>query len=154
MSCSAPPQNSGGLWTLCQSALGQVSMLSVCTRPGQHVTDRIGPYQPYQPQVPGAEFGLGEGWRLAMTSIGVPGPSLGNPPVVVFSLGLKTTRPPLGLVACQRGVPLPDSSVAHCSVWYTVCRLTHLTLRVPVLGSRGLSPSSSPASQLGPQGSL
>ena len=32
--------------------------------------------------------------------------------------------------------------------------LTHLTLRVPVLGSRGLSPSRSPALQLGPQGSL
>ena len=30
--------------------------ISVCTRPGQHATDRIGPYQP---QVPGAEFGLG-----------------------------------------------------------------------------------------------
>jgi len=62
-----------------------LDVISVCTRPGQHVTDRIGPYQP---QVPGAEFGLGVRWRLALTSIGVPGPSLGNPPVVVFSLGL------------------------------------------------------------------
>ena len=68
------------------------------------LTKTIGPYQP---QVPGAEFGLGVRWRLALTSIGVPGPSLGNPPVVVFSLGLG---------ACQRGVPLPDSSVAHCRV--------------------------------------
>ncbi len=38
--------------------------------------------------MPGAEFWLGVGWRLALTSRGVPGPSLGNPPVVVFSLGL------------------------------------------------------------------
>ena len=74
------------------------------------------------------------------TCLGVPGPSLGNPPVVVFSLGVG---------ACQRGAPLPDSSVAHC-----VCRVTHLTLLCPVLGSRGLSPSLSPALQLGPQGSL
>ena len=62
-----------------------LDVVSVCTRPGQHVTDRIGPYQP---QVPGAEFGLGVRWRLALPSIGVPGPSLGNPPMVVFSLGL------------------------------------------------------------------
>ena len=62
-----------------------LDVISVCTRPGQHVTDRIGPYQP---QVPGAEFGLGVRWRLALTSIGVPGLSLGTPPVVGFSLGL------------------------------------------------------------------
>jgi hypothetical protein len=49
------------------------------------MTDGIGPYQP---QVPGAEFGSGVRWRLALTSIGVPGHSLGNPPVVGFSLGL------------------------------------------------------------------
>jgi hypothetical protein len=60
--------------------------MSVCTRSGQHVDDRVGPYQP---QVPRAEFGLGVILRLAYTCIGVPGPSLGNPPVVlVFSLGL------------------------------------------------------------------
>ena len=59
--------------------------LDVCTRPGQHVTDRVGPYQP---QVPRVKFGLGGRWRLALTSIGVPGPTLGNPPVVVFNLGL------------------------------------------------------------------
>jgi hypothetical protein len=47
-----------------------LNVISVCTRPGQHVTDRIGPYQP---QVPGAEFGLGVRWRLTLTSIGVPG---------------------------------------------------------------------------------
>jgi hypothetical protein len=70
----APPQSPGPL-----------DVVSVCTRPGQHVTDRIGPYQP---QVQWAEFGLGVRWRLALTSIGVPGPSLGNPPVAVFSLGL------------------------------------------------------------------
>jgi hypothetical protein len=33
-----------------------LDVISVCTRPGQHVTERIGPYQP---QVPGAEFWLG-----------------------------------------------------------------------------------------------
>jgi hypothetical protein len=32
--------------------------------------------------------------------------------------------------------------------------LTHLRLRVPVLGSRGLSPSRSPGLQMGPQSSL
>jgi len=55
-----------------------LDVISVYTRPGQHVTDSIGP----------EEFGLGVRWRLVLTSIGVPGPSLGNPPVVVFSLGL------------------------------------------------------------------
>jgi len=62
-----------------------LDVISVCTRPGQHVTDCLGEYQP---QVTGEEFGLGVRWRLALTSIRVPGPSLGNPPVVVFSLGL------------------------------------------------------------------
>jgi len=115
-------------------ALRPLDVISVCTR---HVTDSIGPYQP---QVPGEEFGLGVRWRLVLTSIGVPGPSLGNPPVVVFSLGLG-------------GVPEGGPVARQLSG--TLCaRLTHLTLRVPVLGSRGLSPSSSPASQLGPQGSL
>ena len=38
-----------------QSALGQISMQA----------DRA---RPYQPQVPGAEFGLGVRWRLALTS--------------------------------------------------------------------------------------
>jgi hypothetical protein len=79
-------------------------------------------------------------WRLALTSIGVPGPSLGNPPAVVFSLGLDGV-PEEGPVAGQL------SGTLHAG-------LTHLTLRVPVLGSRGLSPSRSPALQLGPQGSL
>ena len=54
-----------------------LDVISVCTRPGQHVTDRRGPYQH---QVPGAEFGLGVRWRLALTS-GVPRRPLGNPPV-------------------------------------------------------------------------
>ena len=76
-----------------------LDVISVCTRPGQHVTDRIGPYQP---QVPGAEFGLGVRWRLALTSIGVPGRSLGNHWYFAS-----------GVVACQGSVPLPDSSVAH-----------------------------------------
>ena len=49
-----------------------LDVTSVCTRPGQHVTDRIGPYQP---QVSGEEFGFGVRWRLALTSIGFPGPS-------------------------------------------------------------------------------
>ena len=77
-------------------------VISVCTRPGQHVADRVGLYQP---QVQGAEFGLGVRWRLALTSIGVPGPSLGNPHRWWFLAS--------GLVTCQGGVPLPDSSVAH-----------------------------------------
>ncbi len=106
-----------------------LDVISVCTRPGQHVTDRVGPYQPH---VPGAEFELGVRWRLALTSIGVPGQSLGKPPVVVFSLGLGGV-PGEGPVAGQLG-------------------LTHLTLCVPVLSSRGLSPSRSLAPQLGPQG--
>jgi hypothetical protein len=94
----APPsshQSLGGLWSLYQSAL----------RPGQHVTDHIGPYQP---QVPGAEFRLGVRWRLALTSIGVPGPSLGNPPVVVFSLGLGGVPeggPVAGQVSGEHRVP-------------------------------------------------
>ena len=70
--------------------------------------------------------------------MGVPGPSLGNPPMVVFSLGLGVV-PEGGPVAGQ----LSDTPCAG---------LTHLTLRVPVLGSRGLSPSRSPALQLGPEG--
>ena len=73
-----------------------LGVISICTRPGQHVIDGVGPYQP---QVLGAEFGLGVRWRLASTSIGVPGPSFGSPPV--------------GLVACQGRDPLPDSSEAH-----------------------------------------
>ena len=36
-----------------------LDVISVCTRSGQLVTDRIGPYQP---QVPGAEFGSPDGW--------------------------------------------------------------------------------------------
>jgi hypothetical protein len=43
---------------LYQSALGLVSMQA----------DRVGPYQPHEP---GAEFGLGMRWKLALTS-GVP----------------------------------------------------------------------------------
>ena len=61
-----------------------LDVISVCTRPGQHVTDRRGPYQP---QVPGAEFGLGVRCRLVLTSLGVPGRPLGNPPMVDFNLG-------------------------------------------------------------------
>jgi len=69
---SAPPQSPGGLWTLYQSALGQVSMLLTalgCTSLRCQGRSSVR-------------------WRLGLTSIGVPGPSLGNPPVVVFSLGL------------------------------------------------------------------
>ena len=86
-----------------------LDVISVCTRPGQHVTDCLGEYQP---QVTGEEFGLGVRWRLALTSIRVPGPSLGNPPVVVFSLWL-------GVVG-----PFPDSSVAHSvcrGQWHSPC---------------------------------
>jgi hypothetical protein len=93
--------------------------MSVCTRPGQHVTDRVGPYQP---QVTGVEFGLGVRWGLALTSIGVPGPSLSSPPVVVFSLGLGGV-PGEGPVAGQLSGTLRAG-------------MTHLTLRVTVLDSR------------------
>jgi hypothetical protein len=47
-------------------------------------------------------------WRLALTSIGVPGPSLGNPPVVVFSLGLGGVPeggPVAGQVSGEHRVP-------------------------------------------------
>jgi hypothetical protein len=89
--------------------------------------------------VPGAEFGLGVRWRLLLTSVGVPGRPLGNPPVVVFNLG------------CG-GVPLGHPVAGQLSGFPLFVGLTHLTLCVPVLGSWGLSPSRSPALQLGPQG--
>ena len=112
-----------------------LDVISVCTRPGQHVTDRRGPYQP---QVPGAEFGLGVRWRLALTSIGVPGRSLGTPPVVGFSLGLG-------------GVPgeSPDAgqlSGTPLCVGRGKRDPSHVVR--PCLSSRGLSPSRSPALQL------
>jgi len=94
-----------------------LDVISVCTRPGQHVTDRIGPYQP---QVPGAEFGLGVRWRLALTSIGVPGPSLGNPPVVVFSLGLGGV-PEGGPVAGQHSGTLCSVHTHTCVCVSSVC---------------------------------
>ena len=59
---------------------------------------------------------------------------LGKPPVVVFSL-------------CLGGVPGEGPVAGQLG-------LTHFTLCVPVLSSRGLSPSCSLAPQLGPQGSL
>jgi hypothetical protein len=78
-------------------------------------------------------------WRLLLTSVGVPGRPLGNPPVVVFNLG------------CG-GVPLGHPVAGHLSVTLMCAGLSHLTLCVPVLSSRGLSPSLSPALQMGPGG--
>ena len=53
-------------------------------------------------------------------------------------------------MACQKGVPLPDSSVAHCR---ECAGLTNFTLRVPVLfGFQGpitFPLSSSPAGTSG-----
>ena len=102
------------------------------------MTDRIGQYQP---QVPGAEFGLGVRWSLVLTSVGVPEQFLGNPPVVVFSLGLG-------------GVP-GESPVAGQLGGTLLCAgpLTHLTLRVPVCvpGVYHL-PDLQLRVQLGPQG--
>ncbi len=109
---------------LCQSALGQVSTWA----------DRVGPYRP---EVPGAEFGLGVRWRLALTSTGVPERPLGIPPVVVFNLG-------------RGGVPWGRPVAGRLSGTLLCTGLTHLTLCVPVLGSMGLSPTRSPALQLGP----
>jgi hypothetical protein len=60
--------------------------------------------------------------------------------VVVFNLGLGGV-PGEGPVAGQLSSTL--------RAW-----LTHFTLRVPVLGSRGPSPSRSPTLQLEPRGSL
>ena len=62
-----------------------------------------------------------------MTSVLVPGPSLGNPQVVVFSLGFGGVTEGGPVAGQLSGTPCAG--------------LTHLTLRVPVLGSRGLSPS-------------
>jgi hypothetical protein len=95
-------QQSAASPTSCWRFRRPMDVISVYTRPGQHVTDRVGPYQP---QVPGAELGFGVRWKRALTSIGVPGPSLGKPPWWFLTSDL---------VACQGRVPLPDSSVAHC----------------------------------------
>ena len=84
---------------------------------------------------------LGVRWRLALTSTGVLGPSLGNPPVVVFSLGLGGVPGESPVAGQLRGTPLCVGS-----------DLSHVAR--PCLSSRGLSPSRSPALQLGPQGSL
>jgi hypothetical protein len=65
----------------------------------------------------------------------------GNPPVGVFNLG-------------RGGVPRGRHVAGQLSGTPLRAGLTRLTLCVPVLGSRGLSPSRSPALQLGPQGSL
>jgi hypothetical protein len=83
--------------------------------------DHVGPYQP---QVPGAKFGLGVRWRLTLTSLGVPGRSLGNPPVVVFSLG-------------RDGVPGGRPVAGQLSGTPLRAGLTHLTLCVPVFGFQG-----------------
>ena len=60
-------------------------------------------------------------WRLALTSIGVPGPSLGNPPVVVFSLGLGGV-PEGGPVAGQLSGTLCVSQCAGLTHLISVCR--------------------------------
>jgi hypothetical protein len=52
---TSPHKSPRGLWMSYQSVLGYVSMQA----------DRVGPYQP---QVPGAEFGSGVRYRLALTS--------------------------------------------------------------------------------------
>ena len=99
---------------LCQSAISQVRTWA-------------GHVGPYQSQVTGTEFGLGVRWRLVLTSAGVPERPLGIPQVVVFNLGR-------GSVPWGRPVAGQLSGTPLCT-W-----LTHLTLCVPVLGSRGRSP--------------
>jgi hypothetical protein len=136
-----------------------LDVISVCTRPGQHVTDRIGPYQP---QVQG-------GVRVGseMEACVDPGPSLGNPPVLVFSLWLGGVLGGGPVAGQLSGTPCGPGWRIHGSVEDTKlstnkqhtlsCRAdpSNVASRsVPVLGSRGLSPSRSPALQLGPQGSL
>jgi hypothetical protein len=81
----------------------------------------------------------------ALTSLGVPGRPLGNPPMMVFNLGHGGV--PWGQ---QRGSPV----AGQLSGTQMRAGLTHLTLCVPVLASRGLSSSRSPALQLGPKGRL
>ncbi len=67
-------------------------------------------------------------WRLAVTSLGVPSRPLGNPQVVVFNLGRGGVPRGHPVAGQLRGTPLRAG-------------LTHLTLCVPALGSRGISPS-------------
>ena len=60
--------------------------------------------------LPGAEFGLGVKWRLAWTSLGVPGRPLGNPPVVVFNLGRGGVPRGRSVAGQLRGTPMRVSS--------------------------------------------
>jgi hypothetical protein len=93
--------------------------------------------------------------EAVLTCLGVPGRPLGNPPVVVFNLrrgGVPRGRPVAGQLS---GTPMragprgrPVAGQLSCTILRTG---THLTLCVPVLGSRVLSPSRSPALQLGPR---
>ena len=118
-----------------------LDVISVCTRPGQHVTDRRGPYQP---QVPGGRVRVRSEMEACVDLYRGPRHSLGNPPVVGFSLGLG-------------GVPgeSPDAgqlSGTPLCVGRGKRDPSHVVR--PCLSSRGLSPSRSPALQLGPQLSL
>ncbi len=91
---------------LCQSALGQVSTWA----------DRVGQYLP---EVPGAEFGLGVRWRLALTSICKS--KLKD--IIILGSQMSNQRGPLafhrwwfftlGVVACHGVALLLRSSVAH-----------------------------------------
>ena len=65
--------------------------------------------------------------RLALTSLGVPGRPLGNPPVVGFNLG-------------HGGVPRGRSVDGQLSDTPLRAGLFNFMLCVPVLNSRGLSP--------------
>ena len=115
-----------------------LDVISVCTLPGQSACWHGQPEHVglYQLQVQGAEFGLGVRCKLVLTSTWVPVRPLGNPPVVV----------------CLGSVPMGRPVAGQLSGTQLCARLTHNTLCVPVLGSRVLSPSRSPALKLGHQG--
>jgi len=96
---------------------------------------------------------LGVRWRLALTSTGVLGPSLGNPPVVVFSLGLGGV-PGEGPVAGQCADP---SHVARPwfgfqgSITFPISSSPAGTSGWPVVGRKSRS-GHPPASNIHPRG--
>jgi len=86
-----------------------------------------------------------------LSSLWVPGRPIGNPQVVSFNLGrgvVPRGRP----VAGQLSGTLLRAGLTNLESVCCFLVLDSVTSTNPVLGSRGLSPSRSPALQLGPQG--